>query len=83
MRPPGLHIRSLGLVSWSVGVHVLPPGLHICSLGLVSWVRGGCIPVARLVLHGRRKPFGFVVRSGSRKAYGRGFPFRVPGGVGG
>ena len=81
MRPLGVYIRSLGLVSWSVGVHVLPRGLHICSLGLVSCVGGGYIPVAGLVLHSRRKPFGFVVRSGSRKAYGRGFPFSVPQGV--
>ena len=41
----------------------------------------GCIPMSGWVLHGRRKPFGFVVRSGSRKACGRGFPFSVPQGV--
>ena len=33
------------------------------------------------VVHVRTKPFGFVVRSGSRKAYGLGFPFSVPQGV--
>ena len=51
-----------------------------CISGHWVWFRGlvgGCIPMAGWVLHSHRKPFGFVVRSGfSRKACGRGFPFR-------
>ena len=32
MRPPGMYIRSLGLVSWSVGGAYAPGGVCICSL---------------------------------------------------
>ena len=88
IRPLGVYIRSLGLVSWFAGCAYAPIGdvypstggvyLFIGSGFVVCW---GSISEAGRLFHGRRKPFGFVVRSGSRKAYGRGFLFRVPQGV--
>ena len=82
IRPLGVFFRSLGLVSWLLGGAYAPTGDVYPFIGsgfVVCW----CISEAGRVFHGRRKPFGFVVRSGSRKAYGRGFLFCSPGGVGG
>ena len=77
LRPLGVYIRilvhtwSLVLVLWSVlGAYAATGGAYpVIGPGL-SWSRGlvgGCIPMAGWVLQSRRKPFGFVVRSGFPK----------------
>ena len=64
-----------------VGLHMLPLGVYIRSLGLVSW------SVEDVFLWLVGVPMAIESLSGSwsaqvsRKAYGRGFPFRVPQGV--